>query len=122
MSQGDSHAINSPIFHTPKLPQRCRCRRRGRAVSDVIGRWSGIVAAGAGARLSGKHTAIIIPNLNRRTRGWLRFLWDKATTPNDWGAIDWLTQIGNDPKRENSPPPVMNRIPERLRWRHNRIG
>ena len=124
------------------------------------------------------------PTLNRRALGWMRFLWEKSTTPDDWtsngvphpwwdrytfpvvvsygrfdlsfsaygiimmadqtpawrevytrmtdematrfptywGAIDWLTQIGNDPKRENSPPPVMNRIPERLRWRHNRIG
>lgn len=25
------------------------------------------------------------PRLNERARGWLRFLWDKATTPDDWG-------------------------------------
>lgn len=124
------------------------------------------------------------PFLNRRTLGWLRFLYEKATTPDDWssigvphpwwdrysapvvlsygrfdlsystyalllmadqtpawrevytkiadrlaqryptywGAIDWLTQIGDDPKRGNYPPPVMNQIPERLRGRYNRYG
>ena len=124
------------------------------------------------------------PELNRRTQGWLRFLWDKATTednwgahgvphpwwdrysspvvtsygrfdlhnssfalllmadqtpawreiytriadglvsryPTYWGAIDWLTQIGDDPKRANYPPRVMSAIPERLRGSYNRIG
>ena len=127
----------------------------------------------------------VFPTLNRRTRGWLRFLWDKTTTDDDWsstgvphtsggpatpsrscsatggstcrsppthccpwqtrrrrgarsrrrllkgwpvairpiwGAIDWLTQIGDDPKRENSPPLVMGGIPERLRGSSNRFG
>jgi len=124
------------------------------------------------------------PTLNRRARGWLRFLWEKATTPDDWsadgvphmwwdrysnpvvtsygrfdlhnssyalllmadetpawrevytriadglasryptywGAIDWLTQIGDDPRRANYPPHVMQMIPERLRGNYNRIG
>ena len=26
------------------------------------------------------------PELNRRAQGWLRFLWEKATTADDWGA------------------------------------
>ena len=30
--------------------------------------------------------ASVHPTLNRRARGWLRFLWEKATTPDDWGA------------------------------------
>ena len=126
----------------------------------------------------------IHPTLNRRARGWLRFLWEKATTPDDWsadgvphpwwdrysnpvvtsygrfdlqnssyalllmadqtpawrevytaiadglasryptywGAIDWLTQIGDDPRRANYPERVMQTIPERLRGRYNRIG
>ena len=126
----------------------------------------------------------IHPTLNRRTRGWLRFLWEKATTPDDWnadgvphmwwdrysnpvvtsygrfdlhnssyalllmadqtpawreaytaiadglasryptywGAIDWLTQIGDDPRRANYPDRVMAGIPERLRGNYNRIG
>ena len=128
--------------------------------------------------------ASVHPTLNRRARGWLRFLWEKATTPDDWGAdgmphpwwdrysnpvvtsygrfdlhnssyalllmadqtpawrevytriadglasryptywgaIDWLTQIGDDPRRANYPPQVMQAIPERLRGRYNRIG
>ena len=126
----------------------------------------------------------VFPTLNGRTRGWLRFLWEKATTDDDWssagvphqwwdrysapvvlsygrfdlsfssyalllmadqtpawrevytriadgfagryptywGAIDWLTQIGDDPKRENYPPRVMAGIPERLRGNYNRFG
>ena len=124
------------------------------------------------------------PTLNRRARGWLRFLWEKTTTPDDWGgdgmphpwwdrysnpvvtsyprfdlqdssyavlvmadqtpawrevytriadglatryptywgAIDWLTQIGDDPRRANYPDAVMQGIPERLRGNYNRIG
>ena len=124
------------------------------------------------------------PELNRRAQGWLRFLWEKATTADDWGAhgvphpwwdrytnpvvtsygrfdlhnsayalllmadqtpawreaytsiadglasryptywgaIDWLTQIGDDPKRANYPPEVMSAIPERLQGNYNRIG
>ena len=124
------------------------------------------------------------PTLNRRTRGWLCFLWEKATTEDDWdadgvphqwwdrysnpvvksyprfdlhnssyalllmadqtpawrevytriadglasryptywGAIDWLTQIGDDPRRANYPERVMRAIPERLRGHYNRIG
>ncbi len=125
-----------------------------------------------------------VPGLSPRAAGWLRFLWEKATTNDDWssagiphpwwdrytapvvlsygrfdlsysayglllmadqtpawrevytriadqltsrfptywGAIDWFTQIGNDPKRENYSPGLMNQIPERLRGRYNRIG
>ena len=27
-----------------------------------------------------------LPRLNDRTQGWLRFIWDKATTPDDWSS------------------------------------
>lgn len=124
------------------------------------------------------------PALNRRTLGWLRLLWEKSTTPDDWssngvphpswdrytapvvlsygrfdlsfsayglllmadqtpawreaysrildgfaaryptywGAIDWLTQIGDDPKRERYPAGVMATLPPALRGRYNRFG
>jgi len=124
------------------------------------------------------------PGLTPRGAGWLRFLWQKATTRDDWssngvphpwwdrytlpvvlsygrfdlsfsayglllmadqtpawrevytriadeltaryptywGAVDWLTQIGDDPKRANYPPGVMAAIPEPLRGRYNRFG
>lgn len=124
------------------------------------------------------------PGLTPRGAGWLRFLWEKATTRDDWssagvphpwwdrytapvvlsygrfdlsysayglllmadqtpawrevysritdelasryptywGAIDWFTQIGDDPKRANYPPAVMNGIPEALRGKYNRFG
>ena len=124
------------------------------------------------------------PGLTPRGAGWLRFLWEKATTRDDWsstgiphpwwdrystpvvlsygrfdlsfsayglllmadqtpawrevytriadeltaryptywGAIDWLTQIGDDPKRANYPPPIMAGFPESLRGRYNRFG
>ena len=144
-----------------------------------------IAEAGAQAPPLPEETpASVHPTLNRRARGWLRFLWEKATTPDDWGAdgmphpwwdrysnpvvtsygrfdlhnssyalllmadqtpawrevytriadglasryptywgaIDWLTQIGDDPRRANYPPQVMQAIPERLRGRYNRIG
>jgi hypothetical protein len=28
----------------------------------------------------------ITPQLDERARGWLRFVWDKATTPDDWSS------------------------------------
>ena len=124
------------------------------------------------------------PGLNMRGAGWLRFLWEKATTRDDWsssgiphpwwdrytapvvlsygrfdlsysaysllimadktpawrevyariadelasryptywGAIDWFTQIGDDPKRENYAPALMASIPANLRGKYNRIG
>lgn len=124
------------------------------------------------------------PGLTARGAGWLRFLWEKATTrddwssagiphpwwdrytapvvlsygrfdlsysayglllmadqtpawrevytriadelasrfPTHWGAIDWFTQIGDDPKRANYPPPIMAQIPEALRGKYNRFG
>jgi len=114
------------------------------------------------------------PGLSPRGAGWLRFLWEKATTrddwssagiphpwwdkytspvvlsygrfdlsysayglllmadqtpawrevytriadelatryPTHWGAIDWFTQIGDDPKRANYPPQIMAQIPQ----------
>jgi hypothetical protein len=124
------------------------------------------------------------PGLSPRGAGWLRFLWEKATTrddwsaagvphpwwdrytapvvlsygrfdlsysayglllmadqtpawrevyariadelasryPTHWGAIDWFTQIGDDPKRANYPPALMAQIPQALRGKYNRIG
>jgi linalool dehydratase/isomerase-like protein len=124
------------------------------------------------------------PGLTARGAGWLRFLWEKATTRDDWssagiphpwwdrytapvvlsygrfdlsysayglllmadqtpawrevytriadelasryptywGAIDWFTQIGDDPKRANYPPPIMGQIPQALRGKYNRFG
>ena len=141
-------------------------------------------AAASMAQIPERTTRNGFPELNRRAQGWLRFLWDKATTEDDWGAhgmphpwwdrysspvvtsygrfdlhnssyalllmadqtpawreaytqiadglawryptywgaIDWLTQIGDDPKRGNYPPRVMAEIPERLQGNYNRIG
>ncbi|HYA17595.1 MAG TPA: hypothetical protein VEF06_09025 [Bryobacteraceae bacterium] len=124
------------------------------------------------------------PGLNRRTLGWLRFLWEKSTTLDDWssagvphpwwdrytapvvlsygrfdlsfsaygllmmadqtpawrevytritdemarryptywGAIDWLTQIGDDPKRAKYPASIMATLPPNLRGNYNRFG
>jgi hypothetical protein len=124
------------------------------------------------------------PTLNPRACGWLRFLWEKATTADDWsssgvphqwwdvytnpnvnsygrfdlhisaygmllmadqtpawrevytrvvdglasryptywGAIDWLTQIGDDPKRANYSERDFELMPPALRGKYNRIG
>jgi hypothetical protein len=124
------------------------------------------------------------PTMNRRSLGWLRLLWEKAVTPDDWGSngvphpwwdrytapvvlsygrfdlsysaygilmmadqtpawrevytritdefakryptywgeIDWLTQIGDDPKRAKYPPAIMATLPPDLRGRYNRYG
>jgi hypothetical protein len=37
--------------------------------------------------------------------------------PTYWGAVDWLTQIGDDPKRARYPQSVMATLPqEEIRW------
>lgn len=124
------------------------------------------------------------PTMNRRSLGWLRLLWEKAVTADDWGsngvphpwwdrytnpvvlsygrfdlsfsaygvlmmadqtpawrevytritdefakryptywgAVDWLTQIGDDPKRAKYPAQVMATLPPNLRGNYNRFG
>lgn len=124
------------------------------------------------------------PALNQRSLGWLRFLWEKAVTIDDWtsngvphpwwdrytapvvlsygrfdlsfsaygvlmmadqtpawrevytritdeyakryptywGAVDWLTQIGDDPKRARYPQSIMATLPPNLRGSYNRFG
>ena len=42
--------------------------------------------------------------------------------PTYWGAIDWLTQIGDDPKRANYPERDLLLMPQQLRGKYNRIG
>ena len=128
--------------------------------------------------------ASAVPALNQRTLGWLRLLWEKAVTIDDWtsngvphpwwdrytapvvlsygrfdlsfsaygvlmmadqtpawreaytritdefakryptywGAVDWLTQIGDDPKRARYPQSVMGTLPPNLRGNYNRFG
>ena len=42
--------------------------------------------------------------------------------PTYWGAIDWLTQIGDDPKRARYLDDDLQLIPQALRGQYNRIG
>lgn len=161
--------------------------------AGVAGMSSGVVAAGAMSQDAARSApstplpepaASPFPTLDRRTLGWLRLLWEKATTPDDWssvgiphpwwdrysspvvlsygrfdlsysaygimmmadqtpawreaytritdefakryptywGAIDWLTQIGDDPKRAKYPPAIMATLPPDLRGNYNRYG
>ena len=165
--------------------RRTFVKRVGAAAGAVALSSTAMAAAGRPApQLPAETPRSVHPTLNRRARGWLRFLWEKTTTPDDWsadgvphmwwdrysnpvvtsygrfdlhnssyalllmadetpawrevytriadglaaryptywGAIDWLTQIGDDPRRANYPPHVMRMIPERLRGNYNRIG
>jgi hypothetical protein len=165
--------------------RRAFVKRVGAAAGAVAFSPSAMAEAGRPVpQLPAETPRSVHPALNRRARGWLRFLWEKATTPDDWGgdgvphmwwdrysnpvvtsygrfdlhnssyalllmadetpawreaytriadglasryptywgAIDWLTQIGDDPRRANYPDRVMQTIPERLRGNYNRIG
>jgi hypothetical protein len=42
--------------------------------------------------------------------------------PTYWGAVDWLTQIGDDPEREKYPPQALFLIPPHLKGKYNRPG
>jgi hypothetical protein len=41
--------------------------------------------AGSASLVTQQNTSSLYPRHNERTRGWMRFIWDKATTPDDWG-------------------------------------
>jgi len=45
--------------------------------------------------------ASVYPELSRRASGWLKFLWDKATAPDDWSYFGtpnpWWDNISNPP-------------------------
>ncbi|MEK9586462.1 MAG: twin-arginine translocation signal domain-containing protein, partial [Halieaceae bacterium] len=62
----------------------------------VIG---GAATFGAGGIVAQPGTATpAFPSHNDRTRGWLRFIWEKANTPDDWGyreelELPWGIQI-----------------------------
>ena len=46
-------------------------------------------------------SATRFPRLSERSRGWLRFIWDKATTPDDWSSRGephaWWDQVSTPP-------------------------
>ena len=81
------------------------------------------VGAQSGPSVTHTHSPSFYPKHNERTKGWMRFMWQKATTPDDWGYsedierpwginlprgdIDW-TEDGNGPHpwwdQYNAPP------------------
>ena len=76
--------------------QRQQSRRSFIKRAAVIG---GAATFGAGRIVAQPGTAMTaVPSHNDRTRGWLRFIWEKATTPDDWGyreelELPWGIQI-----------------------------
>lgn len=59
------------------------------------------VAAG-GVSVAPTHIPTVFPRHNERTKGWLRFLWQKATTPDDWSyrgdeALPWGIRLERGP-------------------------
>lgn len=65
-----------------------KSRREFLKTAAVAGGAAGLGAC-AGTQSSSIATTEPTPNLyprhNDRTKGWMRFMWDKATTPDDWG-------------------------------------
>jgi hypothetical protein len=168
--------------------RRAFCKRLGTAAGAVglpaISATEALAQASPSPSALPEPPASLFPTLNRRALGWLRFLWEKSTTPDDWssigiphpwwdrysapvvlsygrfdlsfsaygilmmadqtpawrevytrmtdelakryptywGAIDWLTQIGDDPKRAKYPPAIMATLPPNLRGKYNRFG
>ena len=69
--------------------------------SSVTG--SGSPAVGRGSSVSSqRYTPSVYPQHNERTKGWLRFLWQKATTPDDWSyhrdeELPWGIKLDRGP-------------------------
>ncbi len=60
-----------------------------------------ITAQSTGMYTQGSNSGLF-PTHNNRTKGWLRFIWEKATTPDDWGYSSdveppWGIQIPTGP-------------------------
>ena len=49
----------------------------------VIGGSAGLAACASSTRTSSR-ASNLYPRHNERTKGWMRFIWDKATTADDW--------------------------------------
>ncbi|MFN7915247.1 MAG: hypothetical protein U0Q55_07900 [Vicinamibacterales bacterium] len=155
----------------------------GRELEAAVGLSQAAAAAQPSTPLP-EVTGSSFPVLNQRALGWLRLLWEKAVTVDDWtsngvphpwwdrytapvvlsygrfdlsysaygvlmmadqtpawreaytritdefakryptywGAIDWLTQVGDDPKRARYPQAIMATLPPTLRGNYNRYG
>lgn len=110
-----------------------RTRREFLKKAAVVGGASSLGACVAGQTPRGsrnsvthKYTPSFYPKHNERTKGWMRFMWQKATTADDWGysedierpwginiprgEIDW-TVDGNGPHPwwdQYSAPPMLS--------------
>jgi len=64
----------------------------------AIGGSAGLAACATPGGSNSSSTAQLYPRHNERTKGWLRFIWQKATTPDNWGYSEeverpWGIQI-----------------------------
>ena len=85
---------------------------KGAAVVGGASTLGACVGAQSGPSVTHTHSPSFYPKHNERTKGWMRFIWQKATTADDWaysedierpwginvplGEIDW-TEDGNGP-------------------------
>ena len=96
---------------------------KGAAVVGGASTLGACVGSQSGPSVTHTHSPSFYPKHNERTKGWMRFMWQKATTPDDWGYsedierpwginlprgdIDW-TEDGNGPHpwwdQYNAPP------------------
>ena len=96
--RGDLFPFHAPkrgeivIFRFPKDESRDFVKRVGSAAGAVALSPAAVGASGLaqapGEALPMLHETprSVFPTLNGRTRGWLRFLWEKATTDDDWSS------------------------------------
>ena len=58
---------------------------KGAAVVGGASTLGACVGAQSGASVTHTHSSSFYPKHNERTKGWMRFMWQKATTADDWG-------------------------------------
>ncbi len=65
-------------------PQSRRNFLKGAALAGGAASLGGCVSATDAPRITHEELPTFFPRHNERTKGWLRFIWEKASTPDDW--------------------------------------
>lgn len=71
--------------HSPARRQFLKSAAIAGGAATTLGGCVAAQSADTGALVTQSGTSSLYPRHNERTRGWMRFMWEKATTADDWG-------------------------------------
>ena len=90
---------------------------KGAAVVGGASTLGACVGAQSGPSVTHTHSPSFYPKHNERTKGWMRFMWQKATTPDDWAYSEDIERpVGH------KPAPWRDRLDGRWQWPPSLVG